>query len=241
MLVNSITPFNSAIFSEYIFPHVRELARDPDPSVRCILAQCMVPLATTAQQYLEMGQALKMHASYLMTTSVVPKENAQVSFILRSFSLSLDTISLIVFVWSWRWRPAASRTRSPFCTSHGPIGRRQACSTSWCLISMYLLRPSKNQRCTSQSYDHLSQWSRLAFEVCVLWKCDRCCSVSWWEKFGGVYFTADDAGAIRLIAYSHSFSPFCIIDMIHYLPRHRGERRKSSPLVTYGFVWVRSN
>ena len=75
VLVNSITPFNSAIFSEYIFPRVRELARDPDPSVRSMIAQSMVLLALTAQQYLEMGQVLKMHASDLLAAS---KDNAQV-------------------------------------------------------------------------------------------------------------------------------------------------------------------
>lgn len=59
-----ITPFNAAIFPEYILPNLRYMAQDPDDSVRCMLAQCIVPLADTAARYLEMGQALKAHGTF---------------------------------------------------------------------------------------------------------------------------------------------------------------------------------
>ncbi|TFY67174.1 hypothetical protein EVJ58_g1791 [Rhodofomes roseus] len=67
MLVTVITPSNAAIFPEYIIPAVAHLVRDPEVSVRCIYAQCIVSLADTAVRYLEMGQALKAHGSYKLS------------------------------------------------------------------------------------------------------------------------------------------------------------------------------
>ncbi|KAG8960407.1 Serine/threonine-protein kinase [Tulasnella sp. 419] len=64
MLVSAITTFNTFIIPEYILPNIRHLGHDPDVSVRCIYAQCIVPLADTAMQYLEMSQALKAHGTF---------------------------------------------------------------------------------------------------------------------------------------------------------------------------------
>ncbi|KAL4253381.1 Serine/threonine-protein kinase Vps15-like protein [Abortiporus biennis] len=64
ILVTVITPSNAAIFPEYIIPALSHLVRDPEVSVRCMYAQCVVALADTAQRYLEMGQALRAHGAY---------------------------------------------------------------------------------------------------------------------------------------------------------------------------------
>ncbi|KAG7095893.1 hypothetical protein E1B28_006581 [Marasmius oreades] len=64
MLVTVITPSNAAIFSEYIIPNIKYLVQDPEVSVRCTYAQCLVQIADTAVRYLEMGQALKAHGSF---------------------------------------------------------------------------------------------------------------------------------------------------------------------------------
>ncbi|CAL1709651.1 unnamed protein product [Somion occarium] len=64
MLVTVITPSNASIFPEYIIPALTPLVRDPEVSVRCMYAQCVVALADTAVRYLEMGQALRAHGAY---------------------------------------------------------------------------------------------------------------------------------------------------------------------------------
>lgn len=66
MLVTVITPSNASIFPEYIIPALSHLVRDPEVSVRCMYAQCVVALADTAVRYLEMGQALRAHGAYKM-------------------------------------------------------------------------------------------------------------------------------------------------------------------------------
>ncbi|KAF7796314.1 hypothetical protein EIP86_007491, partial [Pleurotus ostreatoroseus] len=66
MLVTVITPSNASIFPEYIIPALSHLVRDPEVSVRCMYAQCVVSLADTAVRYLEMGQALRAHGAYKM-------------------------------------------------------------------------------------------------------------------------------------------------------------------------------
>ena len=43
---------------------MRHLTTDPDVFVRCVYAQCIVPLADTSGRYLEMGQALKAHGTF---------------------------------------------------------------------------------------------------------------------------------------------------------------------------------
>jgi phosphoinositide-3-kinase regulatory subunit 4 len=67
MLVTVITPSNVAIFPEYIIPNIKHLAQDPEVSVRCTYAQCIVQLADTSIRYLEMGQALKAHGTFKLT------------------------------------------------------------------------------------------------------------------------------------------------------------------------------
>ncbi|KAF8579068.1 ARM repeat-containing protein [Ramaria rubella] len=69
MLVNAITPSNAPIFPEYIFPNIRYLYKDSDVSVRCILAQCVAPLADTSLRYLEMGQAMKAHGTFKLANT----------------------------------------------------------------------------------------------------------------------------------------------------------------------------
>ncbi|EIN14505.1 hypothetical protein PUNSTDRAFT_96429 [Punctularia strigosozonata HHB-11173 SS5] len=76
MLVTVITPFNASIFPEYIIPNISHLIRDPEVSVRCMYAQCIVPLGETALRYLEMGQALKAHGAFKRTTDVQEYEEA---------------------------------------------------------------------------------------------------------------------------------------------------------------------
>ncbi|KAI0701928.1 hypothetical protein BC835DRAFT_1321753 [Cytidiella melzeri] len=58
MLVTVITPSNASIIPEYIIPALGPLLGDPEVSVRCTYAQCLVALAATAGRYLEMAQAL---------------------------------------------------------------------------------------------------------------------------------------------------------------------------------------
>ncbi|KAH8101738.1 hypothetical protein BXZ70DRAFT_970824 [Cristinia sonorae] len=70
ILVTVITPSNASIFPEYIIPALSHLVRDPEVSVRCMYAQCVVALADTAVRYLEMGQALRAHGVYTMGTGV---------------------------------------------------------------------------------------------------------------------------------------------------------------------------
>ena len=64
MLVTVITPSNASIFPEYIVPALGPLLGDPEVSVRCTYAQCLVVLAATAGRYLEMAQALRAHGAY---------------------------------------------------------------------------------------------------------------------------------------------------------------------------------
>jgi phosphoinositide-3-kinase, regulatory subunit 4 len=64
MLVSAITPANAGIFPEYIIPNIKHLATDPDVSVRCTYAQCIVPLTDASVRYLEMAQAMKAHGAY---------------------------------------------------------------------------------------------------------------------------------------------------------------------------------
>jgi phosphoinositide-3-kinase, regulatory subunit 4 len=64
MMVTVITSSSAAIFPEYIIPNIKHLVEDPEVSVRCLFAQCIVPLADTALRYLELGQVLKAHGTY---------------------------------------------------------------------------------------------------------------------------------------------------------------------------------
>jgi phosphoinositide-3-kinase, regulatory subunit 4 len=76
MLVTVITPSNAAIFPEYIIPNIKYLVQDPEVSVRCMYAQCIVQLADTAVRYLEMGQALKAHGTFKLTSDAQEYDHA---------------------------------------------------------------------------------------------------------------------------------------------------------------------
>ena len=76
MLVTIITPSNVSIFPEYIIPNIKHLVQDPEVSVRCTYAQCIVQLADTAVRYLEMGQALKAHGTFKLSAEAHEYENA---------------------------------------------------------------------------------------------------------------------------------------------------------------------
>ncbi|KAJ3515360.1 hypothetical protein NLJ89_g1813 [Agrocybe chaxingu] len=78
MLVSVITPSNVAIFPEYIIPNIKHLVQDPEVSVRCTYAQCIVQLADTAVRYLEIGQALKAHGAFKLTPEAHEYENANI-------------------------------------------------------------------------------------------------------------------------------------------------------------------
>lgn len=76
MIVTVITPSNVAIFPEYIIPNIKHLVQDPEVSVRCTYAQCIVQLADTALRYLEMGQALRAHGAFNLSTEAQEYDNA---------------------------------------------------------------------------------------------------------------------------------------------------------------------
>ncbi|KAF5392892.1 hypothetical protein D9757_000800 [Collybiopsis confluens] len=80
ILVTVITPSNVAIFPEYIFPNIRYLVQDPEASVRCTYAQCIVQLANTAVRYLEIGQALKAHGSFKLSPEAQEYDQYEVSY-----------------------------------------------------------------------------------------------------------------------------------------------------------------
>jgi len=63
MDVSAISASNASFFPEYVLPNVKYLTRDPDVMVRVVFAQCIVPLAETAIQFLEMSQAVKAHGT----------------------------------------------------------------------------------------------------------------------------------------------------------------------------------
>ncbi|KAF8892933.1 hypothetical protein BD779DRAFT_1798336 [Infundibulicybe gibba] len=76
MLVTVITPSNAAIFPEYIIPNIRHIVQDPEVSVRCTYAQCIVQLADTAVRYLEMAQALKAHGTFKLSADAQEYDHA---------------------------------------------------------------------------------------------------------------------------------------------------------------------
>ncbi|KZT22328.1 WD40 repeat-like protein [Neolentinus lepideus HHB14362 ss-1] len=74
MLVTVITPSNAAIFPEYVFPNIAHLLQDPEVSVRSMYAQCMASLADTAVRYLEMGQAVRAHGTFRLSTDAAEEQ-----------------------------------------------------------------------------------------------------------------------------------------------------------------------
>ncbi|TKY85009.1 hypothetical protein EX895_006089 [Sporisorium graminicola] len=59
MLVKIVTPSNASIFPEYIVPNIKQLGLDPSTPVRCTFAASIVPLAETAERFLQMSQAMR--------------------------------------------------------------------------------------------------------------------------------------------------------------------------------------
>lgn len=85
-MVTVVTPSNFTVFPEYILPNIRHLVNDPDTSVRCMHAQCIVHIAETAVRYLEMGQALKAHGTLKSETQESEANHFEVSMV--SFSIA---------------------------------------------------------------------------------------------------------------------------------------------------------
>ncbi|KAF7343436.1 hypothetical protein MVEN_01776300 [Mycena venus] len=77
MMVTVITPSNASIFPEYIIPNIKYVVQDPEVSVRCTYAQCIVQLADTAVRYLEMGQALKAHGTFKLSPEAQEYDHAR--------------------------------------------------------------------------------------------------------------------------------------------------------------------
>ncbi|KAJ7057004.1 hypothetical protein C8F01DRAFT_1153032 [Mycena amicta] len=78
MMVTVITPSNALIFPEYIFPNIKYVVQDPEVSVRCTYAQCIVQLADTA--------ALKAHGTF----KLAPEAAAQQEYDNARFEISYD-------------------------------------------------------------------------------------------------------------------------------------------------------
>ncbi|KAJ6613557.1 hypothetical protein B0H10DRAFT_2047665 [Mycena sp. CBHHK59/15] len=77
MMVTVITPSNASVFPEYIIPNIKYVVQDPEVSVRCTYAQCIVQLADTAVRYLEMGQALKAHGTFKLSPEAQEYDHAR--------------------------------------------------------------------------------------------------------------------------------------------------------------------
>jgi phosphoinositide-3-kinase regulatory subunit 4 len=86
-LISVITPSNATVFPEYIIPNIKHLVQDPEVSVRCTYAQCIVQLADTAVRYLEMGQALKAHGAFKLSPEVNEYKEAHFEVMTRSSCL----------------------------------------------------------------------------------------------------------------------------------------------------------
>ena len=93
MLVSAISASNASLFPEYVLPNVKYLTRDPDVMVRVVFAQCIVPLAETAIQFLEMSQAVKAHGT--VKSKEAKELNATFEEVICSRKLSNITDTLL--------------------------------------------------------------------------------------------------------------------------------------------------
>lgn len=59
MLVKIVTPSNASIFPEYVVPNIKQFGLNPSTPVRCTFAASIVPLAETAERFLQMSQAMR--------------------------------------------------------------------------------------------------------------------------------------------------------------------------------------
>lgn len=64
MLISTISPSNSAVFTEYIFPNTRPFTTDPEVLPRIAYAQCISFLADTAARFLQMSEAMKTEGTF---------------------------------------------------------------------------------------------------------------------------------------------------------------------------------
>jgi hypothetical protein len=156
MLVTVITPSNAAIFPEYIIPNIKYLTQDPEVSVRCTYAQCIVQLADTAVRYLEMGQALKAHGTFKLTPDA--QEYDQAHFEVRTIItfIFVTHVCILIGVLRCKYARAAEQyTGTPFSAAHGSVQRCETGCAARHLFIMYIPRQAKDERCLAEPYDHL--------------------------------------------------------------------------------------
>jgi len=143
MLVSVITPANAGVFPEYIIPNIKHLATDPDVSVRCTYAQCIVPLADASVRYLEMAQALKAHGAYKFGNAD-PSSLDDVGFftMMPIFRFSSTRQGFLRFMY---WRSPNYDSRTAAVPPRRPIKYRQACCLAQHIIALHLLWPTESQ------------------------------------------------------------------------------------------------
>lgn len=64
MLISTISPSNSAVFTEYILPNTRPFTTDPEVLPRITYARCISFLADTAARFLQMSEAMKTEGTF---------------------------------------------------------------------------------------------------------------------------------------------------------------------------------
>ncbi|KAL5523732.1 hypothetical protein ACEPAG_7905 [Sanghuangporus baumii] len=92
-LVKAISPFNADIFPQYIFPYLRYMITDAELSVRSVAAQGLVPLASLAVKYLEMGQALRAHGTFRVSGGSQLYDESQLEI---SYDLRLEELQALI-------------------------------------------------------------------------------------------------------------------------------------------------
>ncbi|SPC61050.1 related to VPS15 - ser/thr protein kinase [Ustilago sp. UG-2017b] len=70
LLVRIVTPSNASIFPEYIMPNIKQLGLDPSTPVRCTFAASIVPLAETAERFLQMSQAMRAEGLFAVESDL---------------------------------------------------------------------------------------------------------------------------------------------------------------------------
>ncbi|CAG8717159.1 10169_t:CDS:2, partial [Acaulospora colombiana] len=93
--MSAITPSNASIIPEYILQHTRHLASDPDVMVRCMYAQCLVPLTEIGALFLEMSHALKAHGTRRTGTDWEAQEELQSLIQEQLVTLLVDKSSVV--------------------------------------------------------------------------------------------------------------------------------------------------
>ena len=143
MLVSVISPANAGIFPEYIIPNIKHLATDPDISVRCTYAQCIVPLADASVRYLEMAQAMKAHGAYKFGNADPSSLDDVSFFIVMSIFHHLSTQQGFL---RFKHRGSPSHdSRTAVVPSRRPIEYRQASCLAQHIVALHLLWPAESQ------------------------------------------------------------------------------------------------